>query len=307
MPFSNSAHVSERKHSLSLQLPDSDNEAQTKGLRPDNVIVSDRPTLTEGRFAGLAQFTHGRLTRPQALTRATALSLGLLLLAACFDSVPDQFPPGSRLPDGGFVDMVCGDGGTYGISFESVGTERVFQERCTHVAGSLQLQFERSLRPYGAVRVVEKQLTLRYLTGVSDLRALSALQRINGLQVDTLPQLQSLAGLEQLRLMVDGGLVFLSNAKLESLSALRDCEIIGGPLRIARHDSLRSLDGLQRVSRLSELAIVGNPLLRDLSGLSGLQRVDGDVEFDRNASLPRSEIDRFLSRVQVGGQTRISP
>jgi hypothetical protein len=42
-----------------------------KGLRPDNVIVSDRPTLTEGRFAGLAQFTHGRLTRPQAPKAST--------------------------------------------------------------------------------------------------------------------------------------------------------------------------------------------------------------------------------------------
>jgi hypothetical protein len=53
------------RHSYQPKLEDP--TSLTKGLRPDNVIVSDRPTLTEGRFAGLAQFTHGRLTRPQAL------------------------------------------------------------------------------------------------------------------------------------------------------------------------------------------------------------------------------------------------
>jgi hypothetical protein len=212
----------------------------------------------------------------------------------------------ARLPDGGYVAKVCGDGGIYGLGFErNTRAEPVYSKGCTEVRGQLRVEFDLDLSPYESVEVVEGSLFLGYLVDLTDLSAFSRLQRVGGLRVERLAKLRSLSGLEGLRSIGDQGLVFTDNAKLESLSSLRACSIGAGPLAIKRNDSLRTLDGLQGITRVSELSIVYNPVLEDLSGLSGLRRIDGNVVFDRNLSLPRSEVVRFLSGIEVGGRVDV--
>lgn len=233
----------------------------------------------------------------------------LRVLATCFlalGCISPVIEDESRLPDGGYVVRVCGDGGTYGLGFErNTMAEPVYSKGCTEVRGQLRIEFDLDLSPYESVQVVEGSLLLGYLVDLTDLSAFSRLQRLGGLRVERLAKLRSLSGLEGLRSIGDQGLSFTDNAKLESLSALRACLIGAGPLAIKRNDSLRTLDGLQSVTRVTELSITYNPVLEDLGGLSGLKRVDGNVVFDRNLSLPRSEIARFLSGIEVGGRVDI--
>lgn len=134
----------------------------------------------------------------------------------------------------------------------------------------------------GALEIVQ-------CTGLSSLRGLGALQSVLGIVLQDNPDLQSLAGLEQLAAT---GLLRSTNCPLLDLAglsgiALSQLEVEGSALtrldglgdasalsslRLQRNQSLVDLEGGQMPETLIELALVDNPTLLSLSGLQGLQR-----------------------------------
>lgn len=225
-----------------------------------------------------------------------------VVLTACY--YPVETVP---LADGG-VDVICGNGGTYGIAEERSRTSvesrnggpPVFSEACTHIRGNLRLWGEHDFTPYRNVQVVEGALDLaEYPSQQLDLSAFSNLKSVSKLQIsNTLGMLTSLDGLKLEG--INGGGVSMSEARgLKSLSALKVTSIRGGVLLIQSTD-LESLDGLQGVTHLSSLEINNNTMLKSLAGLENLKRVDGDVAFRGNRKL--IGIEEFLSRVEVGGR-----
>jgi hypothetical protein len=217
-------------------------------------------------------------------------------------------PRGERvpLPDGGF-DLICGDGGVYGIGIESQmqavlarnGVPPVFNEACTHIRGSLDLGGEIDFTPYRNVRVIQGSLDLGFYP-VQDinLSAFSNLKSVHRLRIhSTVGRLRTLEGL-RLETIVSGGVDIFSTPGLTDISALKGTLVRGGRLQIQQTD-LETLDGLQGVTHVERLEVFGNLKLKDLSGLDNLTRVDGDVDLRGNPSL--RGVDAFLSRIQVSG------
>jgi hypothetical protein len=230
-----------------------------------------------------------------------------LLASACLSPVSED-PPGERvpLPDGGF-DLICGDGGFYGIGLESRkeyvqgrnGAPPVFNEACTHIRGSLFLEGEIDFLPYRNVRVVQGSLELGgYPVEDIDFSAFANLKSVHRLKIhSTVSRLRTLEGL-RLETILSGGVDIFSTPGLTDVSALKGTLIRGGRLNIQQTD-LETLDGLQGVTHVERLEIFGNLKLQDLSGLDNLTRVDGDVDLRGNPRL--RGVDAFLRRIQVSG------
>jgi len=252
-------------------------------------------------------------------TRRMVLSFFPVALAAtaCLSPVTED-SQGLRvpLPDGGF-DLICGDGGVYGIGYEQHpdrvrmrnGAPPVFSvlllnsgtaSPCTHVRGDLRLGAEVDLKPYGNVRVIEGQLALAsYPAKPLDFSELSKLKSVSGLSLsNTLGMVASLDGF-QLEGIYGGGVFIYFAEGLSDISALRSTNIRGGRLLLKSNHELKSLDGLQGVTHLGSLDISDNRNLSSLGGLSNLKRVEGDVDLRANPRLVG--IDEFLSRIEIGG------
>jgi Receptor L domain len=230
---------------------------------------------------------------------------GILFLGTgCLTPVVEGPDLGPVPSDGGVAEVTCGDGGTYGVRSNGL----KFFEGCTRIRGRLNIDSENSLEPYLKITVVDRELWLSYLIETRDLEPLKSVSSVGGLLVHRAPLLTTLEGLEGLRTVGSlGGVVILQNEKLVSLSVLGPSRIAGGPLVISNNRALANLDGLQSVTTLAELKVTGNDALSDLSGLSNLQRVEGDVTFFASPRLSRAEVERFVARLQVGGTVRISP
>jgi hypothetical protein len=111
---------------------------------------------------------------------------------------------------------------------------------------------------------------------------LPVLGSAENLTLRELPRLTSVE-LPALRSVTDElNLWFLT--RVQTLSAPQLSEV--GSLSISGDDALTNLDGLGRLAHVRfRLGIVGNPGLRDLSGLHFLSRVDGTVDITENAAL----------------------
>jgi hypothetical protein len=242
-----------------------------------------------------------------ALRRVAGLGLIALLSSACLGPVSED-PRGERvpLPDGGF-DLICGDGGVYGVAVELTddrvrarnGAPPVFSKACTHVRGTLDVSGEIDFTPYQNVRVVEADLLLGFFP-IQDINllAFSNTRFVRRLSIsETVGRLKSLEGLN-LEGVFGGGIQILITPGLKDITALKRTNVRGGDLVIQQTD-LESLDGLQGVTRVGRLSIADNRLLKDLVGLNNLARVDGDVDLRGNPQL--RGVDAFLSRIEVAG------
>jgi hypothetical protein len=227
----------------------------------------------------------------------------LVALMGCLSPVGED-PQGMRvpLPDGGF-DLVCGDGGTYGLAIDQIlrkGQPPVFSESCTVIRGNLSLWGEDDFNPYRRVRTVEGRLFLGdYPSKPLEFTALSNLKSVHGLTVsNTLGMVTSLDGL-QLEGVYGEGINIYQARGLADLKALKNTNVRGGDLLVLSTDKLQSLEGLEGVTQLRSLRISNNAALESLTGLSNLKRVDQDVDLTANPKL--TGIDEFLRRVEVGG------
>lgn len=154
---------------------------------------------------------------------------------------------------------------------------------------------------------------------VDDLSELESLRDLDGLVLLRMPRLQNLAGLEALelpylwittapQLRTLDGLNYASDGELLIIENTPALENIDALAHVESMESLHLWDtGLEALPDLSELrsatsvSIGGNPRLTDVSGLSGLQRVE-ELEFRNNEllrSLPQFSQLRALEVLRV--------
>lgn len=153
----------------------------------------------------------------------------------------------------------------------------------------------------GDVEIISNNATLNN-NRLSNLKGLEGLRSIGGeVYISSNMDLESLDGLDNLESVTEDVIVGY-NDLLTSLSGLSNLKQIGGKLSVFVNPMLTSFDGLENVTTLGELYISNNQGLHSLEGLSGLQRVRGDVQITNNENLPQNEIDALLARIQVDGE-----
>ncbi|MBN2716843.1 MAG: hypothetical protein JXX14_13410, partial [Deltaproteobacteria bacterium] len=153
--------------------------------------------------------------------------------------------------------------------------------------------------------------------------------------------LESLSGLEGLRVVGDGGFDIVSNANLTTVSGLGGLEkaegkitIIDNPLLenmegfsslisvnslgIGANSGLKTLDGLETLTIINEYLEVGaedwngtgdfsNPALKSIYGLRNVTRVGQKVRIWGNTSLPQCQVDEFAATTGIYNIVTISP
>lgn len=206
--------------------------------------------------------------------------------------------PSLRVVEGGFDVYAC----RYLQSLRGA-------ENLEIVKGELQIRTNRELRNLNVLSKlshVGKELLIKKNARLVDLEGLENLRSVGELTIQQNERLQRLSGLSGLE-RVDGRLYIDDNPRLFEMSALAGLRQVDGIFAIVDHPELRELDGLENVRSVSQLSIIGNSTLRSLRGLSGLERVEGNVEIWGNPEVAQEEIDAFLSDVEVGGEMRLSP
>jgi hypothetical protein len=182
---------------------------------------------------------------------------------------------------------------------------------------------DESLAALAGCHVYRGSLSLS--TAVADLSPLASLRTVEGSLSSPgyNSDLETLEGLEQLQSV--GEFSFFGDG-LASMSGVRNLFEVRGPFRLTRLRNLSDLDGLENLRSTGTLEVSFNGVLVDIDGLSGLQRVDGDLYIDGNPELtrvdglmalehvtgdlyirenpkvPMSQIDALLSRVTVDGE-----
>ena len=84
---------------------------------------------------------------------------------------------------------------------------------------------------------------------------------------------------------ISGYIRMFSNKKLKNINFLRNLESVGLDIKITVHDSLKNLDGLNKVHSTKELFIRKNENLEEISSTSFSLSVVDDITFDRNEKL----------------------
>lgn len=169
-----------------------------------------------------------------------------------------------------------------------------------HLADNPQLANLRALENLSSVGTVSllHNPRLRNLQGLEQVRALEYL--IIAGSYDNMPPtadgLTSLSGIEAVGSIRH---LLVSGSPLLDLSALGNVSITGS-LNLSRNLITR-LDGLNNVTRLDSLSLIGNDQLTDLSGLSALARVDGGLSIAFNQSLCQAAADALVAQVQNAG------
>ncbi len=141
------------------------------------------------------------------------------------------------------------------------------------------------------------------------LSSLSGLTSVQMLRISNNPLLQSLSGIENIKVeeyfsitvnaslknidevaampfnVLPQGLAISGNASLENIDGLIKLNSSGGFIYIAANDALQNIDGLSNLISAKDLTIILNPLLTHLNGLNKLELVQDDVSISRNKSL----------------------
>ena len=146
---------------------------------------------------------------------------------------------------------------------------------------------------------------------VADLPALRALQHtadldtIGGhLVLDDLPALEAVADFAHLT-AISGDLILRDLPRTAQIRAFHRLASIGGDLEVRSVDATSVLEGFERLTTIGgSLRLVDNLALADLSHLTAIERIEGDLEIRRNPALPASQIDGLLAslgRDGIGG------
>jgi hypothetical protein len=182
-----------------------------------------------------------------------------------------------------------------------------------------------SLAGLESLREVGSKLFITGNPVLNDVTALAGLTRVPGLlMIGDNPALESLEGLHHLAR--SGGLMISGNA-LRDLKGLRGLTELQGRLEL-RREPLRTLAGLSALesayqvefSALPQLEELGlsalssveqqlwidhNPKLRELTSLSSLRHVAGDLIVVRNPELDESAAQTWAAQVQVDGVRKV--
>lgn len=98
-----------------------------------------------------------------------------------------------------------------------------------------------------------------------------------------------------------GGDLVINRSKIRTAKDLHlnPALVLEGGLQLRNNSSLTSLTGLENIPRLDELVIEKNRLLKNLTGLSGLEQIEGDMQIWNNGSL--QNLSGATRLAQIGG------
>lgn len=115
--------------------------------------------------------------------------------------------------------------------------------------------------------------------------------------------LESLEGLEDLRVAGANVSEIVGNSKLDDLKELQSLERVKGDQFTIAYTSLATLDGLQNLEQVDgHLVIEDNPNLTDLRALESLQSIGGGLFLQNNGKLPECEIQWLIDRAEIEGE-----
>ncbi|WP_273567185.1 DUF7619 domain-containing protein [Maribacter halichondriae] len=142
-----------------------------------------------------------------------------------------------------------------------------------------------------SLKHIERGISLSNNPALENLNGLSNLEQAGGLGVSNNDNLSDLKGLESLN-TITGSISIVNNDNLISLEGLDNLEssTIAGDLIIGNNDNLERLTDLNSLTSINSLTggwqgnleISHNDKLIDISGLSGLQTIDGSLKISTN-------------------------
>lgn len=147
-----------------------------------------------------------------------------------------------------------------------------------------------------------RSIDLKHLV-VPNLDPLAGLTELpGGLKLERLTQIESLAGLHNLK-HIGGPLTVLQVDKLADLQALAGLTEILDSVELVELPALPSLEGLHKLERVGSLRVDDCPLLADLEGLRGLQRVDEAVVLEQLSLTDLRGLEGLTELGEPGGET----
>jgi len=210
--------------------------------------------------------------------------------------------PASPLPDLGSDAVVCGEPGDRVGTDESVAALagcNIYRGDAISLSSAVT-----DLSPLASLRVIEGSLESPGFN--ADLETLEGLEQLQSVGEFTFSRdgLRRVSGVSNLY-EVKGHFKLFSLANLTDLDGLENLQSTG-TLDVMINPVLTNIDGLSGLQRVDgDLRIEGNPELMELDGLKRLERVTGDLYIQGNPKVPSSEIDRLLERVAVDGEIHV--
>ena len=157
---------------------------------------------------------------------------------------------------------------------------------CTQLDGNLEVGYCPTIKNIiflpnltkveGVVRIFDNK-------GLMSIGGLNKVENIGkGLSIFFNSKMKTISGLNGLKKI--GGTVFLANGIMTHFDAFKSIDSINGDLHVRYNNSLQSLYGIHRVSKLNKLHIKFNGNLLSLEGLEGLREIDA-LEIEHNDNL----------------------
>jgi hypothetical protein len=145
-----------------------------------------------------------------------------------------------------------------------------------------------ALGPSSPLRVITGDLVIDRNPMLESIQGLAGLEEINGSLILTDNALESLAGLDDLRLLgsdaAHNALVIASQTELASVSALAGLTRLRTSVIVSNNPALSNLEGLDHVVSTSSVTIANNIGLTELGGLTELEHSD-NLTISSNPSL----------------------
>jgi hypothetical protein len=184
-----------------------------------------------------------------------------------------------------------------GLRDENGGLGLGFHFQPFYALGNARLK---TLEGLGPLERVEGRVHVFKNPVLADLSGIAAVSDVAGaFYVEENPSLESLESLRGLR-SVRAGLSITDNDALVDLTGLEDLWAVGN-LAVSNNDSLRTLAGLNDFLELTWtplIAVLGNPVLEDVSQLSRIGGTLHAIRFTDNAALREIVLSEYIEVIE---------
>jgi len=119
---------------------------------------------------------------------------------------------------------------------------------------------------------IHNNSALTSLNGLNNLLIIGYLG-LGSLAIQDCPNIQNLHGLEKL-IYITNNIYFRSNNNLSDMTALHKLQTVYGDINISNNSALTTLNGFQKITFASDVVILNNALLTDISSLNNLDSLD---------------------------------